>query len=180
METTLAGPGTLTYWWKVSSEYSDPLICFMDGAGQARISGESDWTQKGLVLGDGPHTLGWRYQKDYSTARGADAGWVDQISFQPGPTYPSWAASHFSPAELEDPTISGPLADAPDHDGAVNLLEYAFALEPKTQDAASMPVVGLEAGHLTLTYRQNRNATGLTFTPQVSPAMTPAHGHPAD
>ncbi len=170
METTITGPGTLTYWWKVSSEYSDPLICFMDGVEQASISGETDWEKRAVALGNGPHTLSWRYQKDYSIARGADAAWVDQVSFNPGPTYASWAAAHFSTAELEDPAISGPPADAEDHDSVTNLLEYALVLEPKTADAGFLPTGGQEGGYLTLTYRQNKNATDVTFTPQVSPA----------
>lgn len=44
-----------------------------------------------------------------------------------------WRASHFSPAELSNPSISGADGD-PDTDGRRNLLEYAFNRNPKTSD----------------------------------------------
>jgi len=81
LETSVSGPGQLTFWWKVSSEYSDPLVFMVDGVEQARIAGEVDWAQQVWDLTNGTHTLSWRYQKDYSRAIGADAGWVDQVSF---------------------------------------------------------------------------------------------------
>ena len=38
------GPGTLSFWWKVSSELdSDRLRFYLDGTEQWRISGETDW-----------------------------------------------------------------------------------------------------------------------------------------
>jgi hypothetical protein len=168
METTVTGPGTLACWWKVSSEHADPLIFLLDGVEQSRISGEADWANLACDLTSGSHTLGWRYQKDGSTAVGADAGWVDQVTFSGTMTYPSWAAAHFQPEELADEAISGESADAPDHDGIPNLLEYALALEPRSSDTNHLPSADKQGGYLTLTYRQNKGTTDLTFTPQAS------------
>ena len=84
LETTVAGPGRLSYWWKVSSEYAaDPLIFLVDGVERARISGEAAWNSQSFDLTNGSHTLSWRYQKDHSAALGADAGWLDQVTFTP-------------------------------------------------------------------------------------------------
>ena len=55
-------------------------------------------------------------------------------------TFALWQQSKFTAAELASAALSGPDAD-PDQDGIVNLLEYAFGLEPKSPDSrvASRP-----------------------------------------
>lgn len=84
METTVTGPGALTFWWKVSSEGSfDYLTMSLDGASQFAISGEVNWEQRSLTVGAGTHTLRWRYSKDGSVVRGTDKGWLDQVVFTP-------------------------------------------------------------------------------------------------
>lgn len=82
MQTTVTGPGTLNFWWKVSSEAGyDFLRFFIDGVEQVgSISGAVAWThQRYSLIGSGTHTLKWGYYKDSYEARGADTGWVDQI-----------------------------------------------------------------------------------------------------
>lgn len=83
---TFSGEGTLNFWWKVSCEENyDFLYFFVDGSPvpYATITGEQDWAQVSVVLGPGEHTVEWAYAKDISIANGADAGWVDGISFVP-------------------------------------------------------------------------------------------------
>ena len=83
MQTTLSGAGTLTYWWKVSSESGyDYLEFYLDGVLQSgRISGTVDWTLKTYSITAGTHTSKWRYMKDGSVNSGSDAAWVDQVGF---------------------------------------------------------------------------------------------------
>jgi len=86
METTVAGPGTLSFWWKVSSEgLYDKLKYYVDGVVQGSgISGESGWVQvTGVSVAAGSHTIKWEYSKDGSVSAGSDAGWVDQVVFAP-------------------------------------------------------------------------------------------------
>lgn len=54
------------------------------------------------------------------------------------PLYEQWrrAGDRFTEAERADRAIGGPLAD-PDADGRPNLLEYAFAAEPRLADSAA-------------------------------------------
>lgn len=86
LETVVTGPGTLSFWWKVSSEAGyDWLELYLDGALQSgRISGETAWSSKSVVIGGGVHTVRWRYVKDYITLGGQDRGWLDQVVFTPG------------------------------------------------------------------------------------------------
>ena len=89
MQTTVTGGGSLSFWWKVSSESGyDYLRFYVDGVeqtGVAGISGTVDWTQvSGIVIPSGSHTIKWEYSKDGSVSAGSDAGWVDQVAFTPG------------------------------------------------------------------------------------------------
>ncbi|NBR87178.1 MAG: hypothetical protein EBS84_01985 [Proteobacteria bacterium] len=87
IEGTVVGPGTVSFWWKVSSETNADTLSFQaDFAPATRqtISGEVGWTQVFVTLdGAGPHTLSWQYQKNASGSAGMDGGWVDQIVFTP-------------------------------------------------------------------------------------------------
>ena len=88
LQTTVTGPGTLTFWWRVSSEASyDKLKFFIDNTEQSgAISGESAWAQRSFTLSAGTHTLKWAYVKDGSISSGADCGWVDYVTWTP-PVY---------------------------------------------------------------------------------------------
>ena len=98
LETTVQGPGNLSFWWKVSSEAGFDFLRFADnGSVQAQISGEQAWQQVTLQLGAGSHTLDWSYSKDASVSYGADAGWLDQVSFTPAPPAQALSALDFSP-----------------------------------------------------------------------------------
>ena len=80
--TTLTGPGTLTFWWKVSSESgADFLRFYLNGTKQAEISGEVDWQLASYTLSSGSQSLEWRYKKSASGAAGQDRGWVDEVQF---------------------------------------------------------------------------------------------------
>ncbi|MCI0534337.1 MAG: hypothetical protein L0Z50_03835 [Verrucomicrobiales bacterium] len=82
IETTLSGPATLSFWWKISSEANkDFLGVEVDGLDPQAISGEVDWQQHTLSLGRGVHIIRWRYVKDVSGTSGWDRAWVDQVTF---------------------------------------------------------------------------------------------------
>jgi len=83
MKLMVGGAGTLTFYWKVSSQaYSDYLEFYIDGARQDRISGSTSWQQKSYnISGSGNHLVKWRYVKDYSGSSGSDCGWVDKVEW---------------------------------------------------------------------------------------------------
>lgn len=82
LKTTVTGPGTLTFWWKVSSETNfDFVIARLDGETQAGIAGTAgNWEQVSVdVTGEGKHTIEWVYEKDGSSSSGSDCAWVDDV-----------------------------------------------------------------------------------------------------
>ena len=93
LTTTTNGPGTLSFWWKVSSQTNADTLSFLSYGGgttnlTAQISGETGWQQFSLLLPGGPQTLVWTYSKDASQSAGLDAGFVDQVSYVFGPILP--------------------------------------------------------------------------------------------
>ncbi|MCX7007050.1 MAG: FG-GAP-like repeat-containing protein [Kiritimatiellaeota bacterium] len=89
MQTTVTGPGSLLYWWKLSSEAGGDVLSFVvDGVTQEQISGEVNWKLRAKFLGAGTHTLRWTYLKNGARTAGADAGWVDQVQWLSCPAAP--------------------------------------------------------------------------------------------
>ena len=113
LTTTVSGPGTLSFWWKVSSERNyDKLSVLVDDVERADISGEQDWTRKTVpVTGGGSHTVVWTYRKDDSVSGGSDCGWVDQVVWTSATTVRSplaytnlRGAAHANPSAYEEGT----------------------------------------------------------------------------
>lgn len=82
LETIVEGPGTLTFYWKVSSETDyDYLKFYIDGVLVDEMSGEVDWHYKEFGIPEGFISLTWYYTKNGSGSSGQDAGWVDQVQY---------------------------------------------------------------------------------------------------
>ena len=173
VQTTVNGPGNLSFWWKVSSEVGfDYLEFYVNGVLQAgRISGNVDWLQKTYPLGGGTHILRWRYTKDGSAAAGSDAGWVDQVVWTGGlSAYAIWQAANFTPPQVADPLISGPNAD-PDKDGLKNILEFAFNLNPNSGASIQLPQGQRIGGNFVVSFTEPVGMNGITYGADWSPTM---------
>jgi Leucine-rich repeat (LRR) protein len=123
LETTVTGPGLLTYWRKISSETNyDYLELYVNGELQPnRISGEVNWERQVVTVPAGNQLLRWLYRKDKDSSFGADATWVDEVSFVPmtwleltrGPSnsFPMQLTLHVTPGEYYQILHSTNLAD---------------------------------------------------------------------
>ncbi|MCB1918368.1 MAG: S8 family serine peptidase [Candidatus Competibacteraceae bacterium] len=84
LQTSITGPGTLTFQWRVSSELDFDFVEFqVDGVTQFEISGIQGWETRTVTIGAGVHQAQWIYRKDGSVSEGEDAGWVDAVTFTP-------------------------------------------------------------------------------------------------
>ncbi len=89
LKTSLTGPGTLTFWWKVSSQANgDWLSLSLDGVSRDSISGEVNWQPMTAYVPAGTHAVAWYYTKNASGSSGQDKAWVDQVAFTLGATAP--------------------------------------------------------------------------------------------
>jgi hypothetical protein len=102
--------------------------------------------------------------------------WIDTRSGNPDPfavrvgmaskiTFASWRAARFSLAQVNDPLKGDPGAD-PDGDGVVNLLEYAFALDPWLSDhpVLNTSFSAAPAPNYTISYERMSNASDLSYS----------------
>jgi hypothetical protein len=150
LSLSLTGPGTVRFWWKVSSEaYFDYLTVSVDGMETDGIAGDVDWTEKMLELTDGPHEIRWTYVKDGSASSGMDAGWVDSVRFSP----PGVAFYTVSPCRvLDSRETAGPWGGQPVAAGEERTLTVTGACEiPATATALSYNITATSAtanGHL--------------------------------
>lgn len=89
-QTSVTGPVTVTFWWKVDCEDFDNLSFYIDALTTPRdqIAGNQDWQQVSYSIDPGVHLLRWEFAKDYSDSNGADRGWVDQITITPPQALP--------------------------------------------------------------------------------------------
>lgn len=153
MSTTVTGPGTLGFRWKVSSRLTTHVLAVLvDGVVQpGGISGTTmtNWAEVSLSIPAGSHTVTWRYSKGTGSGQGLDRGWVDRVTYTGFPAdlpdYLNWMATSFTPPEQADPKISGPEAD-PDSDGIANVLEAALGLSPGIADAGEETLKVTELG----------------------------------
>jgi hypothetical protein len=90
--------------------------------------------------------------------------------FQPT-TFASWEQEYFTPAQLNDPTVSCDSCD-PANDGLPNLLKYAFNLDPTQPTTGGRPYAVSDPNYLSLVYTKSLAATDLTYTIQESTDLT--------
>jgi hypothetical protein len=85
IKTNVTGPGTVKFYWKVSSEPNYDFLRFYIDSNQQPdpISGEVDWQQKQYSISSGSHELMWKYTKDASVNAGCDCGWLDKVEWIP-------------------------------------------------------------------------------------------------
>jgi hypothetical protein len=94
LQTTIVGPGTIGFWWKVDSDITppppDPPMSFDDfefqinGVEQDYIMGQIDWNYREFPVPAGTNTLTWQYVKDGQFNTGNDSAWLDQVTWSPG------------------------------------------------------------------------------------------------
>ncbi len=151
METTLAGPGILTFWWKVSSEASfDWLEFSLDGLPQFdRISGEVDWEPRTVNIPRGPQVARWRYFKDVGYSPGLDTAWVDQVTFLPL----SWLELVGRPNNIQCELLLHPVLGQFYQLQASTNLSAWFPLAVVTATNTAMPFVDLTANSSARFYR---------------------------
>jgi hypothetical protein len=109
-----------------------------------------------------------------------DPSWIDDVSISATSPFSIWQASHFTASQLSNPGLSGWNGDA-SSSGIPNGLKFFFDLNATgamtASDSSALPHAGVEFSgglqYLTLTYRQNPEASTANIQLQVSSDLTP-------
>lgn len=89
-------------------------------------------------------------------------------STQFGQAYSIWQEAFFTPAELGDSAISGPIVDL-DGDGLTNLMEYALNLNPRIfDDSNNVPTASEVGGKLAITFDRWKKAVDVSYGVEMS------------
>jgi alpha-tubulin suppressor-like RCC1 family protein len=89
LETTVAGPGLISFYWKVSTLDQWYYLSFrLDDSLVTNITGETDWRRHSFYVPPGEHILRWDYSRSDEERNETDAGWVDEVSFTGSPPVP--------------------------------------------------------------------------------------------
>jgi len=131
IETEVAGPSQLSFWWKVHSEFGfDYLSVYLDGQLQTQISGIVDWQYQILDITQGVHQVRWHYSKDGSVSIFPDAGWLDDVVLHGQPD----RNGNGLPDEWEYRYFANPTGAMPDVDSDIdhwsNAEEYIADTNP--------------------------------------------------
>ncbi|MCP4848206.1 MAG: fibronectin type III domain-containing protein [Verrucomicrobiaceae bacterium] len=109
---------------------------------------------------------------------------VAEYQFAPDPgeeIYANWKRSHFNPAQLSDPLISGDGAD-PDRDDLPVFMEFALGLNPLTPDNSALTSTNLvtedDGQHLAITFTRRPPDSGLTYSVESSSDLRTWNGNP--
>lgn len=91
IQTNVAGPGTIDYYWKADTEPGDVLSLKIDGVVQDSVSGNVNWVSRSVSVPAGSHTLSWTFARNGSGSGGSDTVWLDRVTWNAaaGPTITS-------------------------------------------------------------------------------------------
>ena len=88
LQTTVTGPGTLSFWWQtLCANDGFDLEFDIDGTHKADLLNQNLWTEQSFPIGSGTHTLTWTARSQSGTSP-SDAGYVAQVTVTPPPPTP--------------------------------------------------------------------------------------------
>ena len=84
LETTVVGPGRISFWWRISSGFPGThYLFFHTGSVETDyIYGERNWAQSSYFVPGGPQILSWTYRGQSSSPPGGqNKAWLDEVAF---------------------------------------------------------------------------------------------------
>ncbi len=91
LQTTVTGPGTLSFWWTIPTYIGGGDLYFIVGNSTQAVSAVSPspsmWQQMTVYIGSGSQTLKWLY-KSTGTGLSAPNCYLDEVSYTQGATAP--------------------------------------------------------------------------------------------
>jgi hypothetical protein len=93
LQTTVTGPGTMTFFWKVNRFGN---VMYFTATNETSLEygviTSTNWRKEVVYLGGGSQTLQWWFKRAPSGSS-QDAGWLDEVSYTDGATTATISAS---------------------------------------------------------------------------------------
>lgn len=167
--TSTATVGTAYSFSYTAGGYPAPTFSVTSGSLPTNLALSSTGTISGTPTAAGT------FNGIVTAGNGVGTAATQSFSIVVSNTFNSWASQQFTAPELSNPAVSGPTA-TPENDGVANASKYYFDIAPmqvmSATDRAALPTPGATTSsgnsYLTLTYRQNPTATGVTVSVQTS------------
>ncbi len=173
LETCIIGPAKLNFFWKLkSSNNNDYLHFIFDDREYDTLQGEKDWRPSFITIPPGPHVFNWKHARASNNTAYDDAAFLDQVQVVPE-SYASWQSHYFSPTQRAASGTVGPMDD-PEHDGVINLMEYALGLDPNVRNPSLPPAVIRSGNTLEYTFPRNFALTDIAYTPETAASLSGA------
>jgi probable HAF family extracellular repeat protein len=83
IQTTITGPGTLSFWAQMSAAPSDSLEFTLDSWTRTVWMGDSEWQYFSYEIEPGAHLVGWGFRKRSEQVVGHNTVFLDEIVFTP-------------------------------------------------------------------------------------------------
>jgi hypothetical protein len=82
IETTVTGPGNLSFQWKSASVDGADVLRFSIGASEATsLTGTVDWQKQTLEIPAGDSVLRWRFARTSPANAGTSRVWLDEVAY---------------------------------------------------------------------------------------------------
>ena len=176
LDYEVAFPGTLSFYYKVSSESDyDYLKFYINNDLQNEWSGEVGWTQASYSISPGQYNFKWEYDKDHSLSYGSDCAWIDYIDFPL-----SGAALEITTASLPDWTVDRPYSQQLEASGGTGTLTWGDLYNDLIGTGLTLSSSGLisgapaSAGQISFTARvtdQGSHQDSKPFSFTINPAV---------
>ncbi len=173
LSTTVIGPGTLSWWWKLEMVDCAGVDVFVDGTLVSYLDSPADWATASIqISGDGEHTVRFEFWNAGTTATISDCAYLDQVSWT-GETPPLVTRTTSVPVPYSwldtYALVSGGDYEAAAHASAANGLNkvwecYVAGLNPTNETAAFRTVISISAdGAPVIGWNPDLNEGGTKF-----------------
>lgn len=151
----VTGPGTLSFWWRTSSDESfDKVMFFVDETPStalanpvAQLSGETGWEHCNVEIPGERQILRWVYAKDAYDGVGRDCAWLDGVVWMPRSVTQSGGAPDPAPwFGLYGLDYATQANEDSDGDGLTNIEEWTIGSDPLVEDGFSLTLVSESDG----------------------------------
>jgi hypothetical protein len=103
LESSVEGPGTLTFWWLLKAGGVSDALRFADSGGHAIAfdANNEEWAEVTIYMGAGQQSLNWTHTRDPVCSSNQAGAWLAEVRWIPGGTDPILTAQPQAQESLE-------------------------------------------------------------------------------